>query len=267
MMPPIGKQKIVNMEYNIVFMDESGSGSKGLSKVNFWVTVGVLSNLDNHQAVTEDLNSIRKKNMRLYNKELKGTDISRNHLNPGIDKMTVAKDISDLISKYNMSVFVTASNMAPSIKKLESKFTASNTKNGLQAKDVARELLLERISIFLNYKRTKDMLNLLVWDLSDNNELADFSAITGSYVNPHDHKKLNSTVVPHILGGLSHDWAELQIADLISNYALNYVADGIYDDADKDKSEAFKQYLYPVLQHSIKGKVEGIGFKLMFNKN
>ncbi len=254
------------MEYNIVFMDESGSGSKGLSKVNFWVTVGVLSNIDNHQAVAEDLNLIRKKNMRLYNKELKGTDISRNHLNPGIDKMIVAKDISELISKYNMSVFVTASNMAPSIKKLESKFTASNVKNGLQAKDIARELLLERISIFLNYKRTKDMLNLLVWDLSDNNELADFSAITGSYVNPHDHKKLNSTVVPHILGGLSHDWAELQIADLVSNYALNYVADGIYDDADKEKSDAFKKYLYPILQHGNSGKVEGTGFKLMFNK-
>ena len=94
------------MEYNIIFMDESGSGSKGPSKVNFWVTVGVLSNLDNHQAVTEDLNSIRKKDMRLYNKEFKGSEISRNHLNPGIDKMAVAKDISDLVSKYNMSVFV-----------------------------------------------------------------------------------------------------------------------------------------------------------------
>ena len=109
------------------------------------------------------------------------------------------------------------------------------------------------------------MLNLLVWDLSDSSELADFSAITSSYVNPHDHNKLNSTIVPHILGGLSHDWAELQIADLISNYALNYVADGTYDDADKDKSKAFEQYLYPVLQHSNRGKVFGTGFKLIFN--
>lgn len=253
------------MEYNIVFMDESGSGSKGQSKVNYWVTVGVFSNLDNHQRITEELQSIRKKNMRLYNKELKGTDISRNHLNPGINKMTVAKDLSDLIMKYKLSVFVTASNMSPSIKRLESKFTASNVKNGLQAKDIARELLLERISIFLNYKRTKDMLNLLIWDLSDNNELVDFSAITGSYTNPHDHNKLNCTIIPHILGGLSHDWAELQIADLISNYALNYVADGVYDDADKEKSEAFKEYLYPVLQQSRTGKIEGIGFKKIIN--
>ena len=114
------------MEYNIVFMDESGSGSKSHSKVNFWVTVGVLSNIDNHRAITEELSSIRKKNMRLYNKELKGSDISKNHLNPGINKYTVAQDISELISRYNMSVFVTASNMASSIKKLESKFIASN---------------------------------------------------------------------------------------------------------------------------------------------
>jgi len=204
--------------------------------------------------------------MRLYNRELKGTDISRNHLNPGVDKMSVAKDISDLILRYNMIVFVTASNMSPAIKRLEKKFTASNVKNGLQAKDIARELLLERISISLNYKRTKDMLNLLVWDLSDNNELADFSAITGSYTNPHDHKKLNCTIVPHILGGLSHDWAELQIADLISNYALNYVADGIYIDADREKSEAFKKYLYPVLHCDKNGKIEGVGFKKIFNE-
>ena len=255
------------MEYSILFMDESGSGSKGPSKVNFWVTVGVLSNLDKHQAITEDLNSIRKKNMRLYNRELKGTDISKNHLNPGIDKMIVAKDISDLVTKYDMHIFVTASNMATSIKRLENKFTASNVKNGLQAQDIARELLLERLSIFLNYKRTKSMLNLLVWDLSDNNELMDFSAITESYVNPHDHKKLNSTVIPHILGGLSHEWAELQIADLISNYALNYVADGIYSDADKEKSDAFKLYLYPVLQSNNHGEIEGTGFKIIVNKN
>lgn len=253
------------MEYNAVFMDESGSGSKSLSKVNYWVSVGVMINLDHHKEISESLNNIKKKDMRLYNKELKGTDISKNHLNEGISKMTVAEDISSLIKGYNLTVFVTASNMSPAIKAMEGKFTASNTKNGLQAKDIARELLLERISITLNYRSDVKMQNLLIWDLSDNNELIDFSAITGSYVNPHDKRKLNDTIIPHILGGLSHEWAELQIADIISNYALNYVADGYYDDVDKEKSEAFKQCIYPMLHRSDKGRINGVGLKVIRN--
>ena len=146
---------------------------------------------------------------------------------------------------------------------LQTKFTPSNEKHGLQAKDIARELLLERFSIKLNYEGGWDKINLLIWDLSDNNELADFSSSVGSYVNPHDKNEVNHSIIPHILGGLSHEWAELQIADLVSNYALNYVADGIYDDADQEKSDAFKKHIYPKL-HSNNGIIDGIGYKLLF---
>lgn len=244
-----------------LFMDESGTGSKNKSKTNYWVSVGVLARISEHDAIAADLFSLKKKCMRLYNKEMKGTDLSPNHFNPGITKASVAKDLSELIKKYKFSIFVTAANMSPDLIH-QTKFTASTEKRGLQAKDIARELLLERFSIMLNYQHSSTNKNMLIWDLSDNNELADFSKIIGSYQNPHDGKKPNPTIIPHLLGGLSHEWAELQIADLVSNFAINYITDGICTDSDKDKSTAFKEFIYPVL-HQRGGKVEGIGLKIM----
>lgn len=248
-----------------LFIDESGTGSKSKSKTNFWVSVGVLAKIADHKSIEADLLTLRKKCMRLHNKEMKGVDLSPNHFNPGITKSSVAQDLGDLIKKYDLSVFVTAANMSPKLAR-QTKFTPSNEKTGLQAKDIARELLLERLSIMLNYKRKDSDLNLLIWDLSDNNELADFSKIVGSYRNPHDGKTPNPMIIPHLLGGLSHEWAELQIADLVANYAINYLASGRYDDADTEKSEAFEKYLMPAL-HSRNGKTIGIGLKVMHFSN
>ena len=192
---------------------------------------------------------------------MKGTDLSANHFNPGITKDSVAKDLGELIKKHKLTIFVTAANMSPDLAN-QTKFTPSNEKRGLQAKDIARELLLERFSIMLNYQYASTNKNMLIWDLSDNNELADFSKIIGTYQNPHDGKKPNATIIPHLLGGLSHEWAELQIADLVSNFAINYITEGICSDSDKDKSAAFKEYLYPTL-HQRGGKIDGIGLKIM----
>jgi len=248
-----------------MFIDESGTGSKSKSKTNFWVSVGVLAKIADHEPLEADLLALRKKCMRLHNKEMKGVDLSPNHFNPGITKSSVAQDLGELIRKYHLAIFVTASNMSPKLAR-QTKFTPSNEKTGLQAKDIARELLLERLSIMLNYKRANTDLNLLIWDLSDNNELADFSKIIGSYRNPHDGKTPNPRIIPHLLGGLSHEWAELQIADLVANYAINYLASRHYDDADTEKSQAFEQYLKPVL-HNRNGKITGIGLKIMYFSN
>lgn len=115
-------------------MDESGLGSKNAdNKSNFWVSVGVSAKLDDHKAITEDLKSMRKKCMRLYDKELKGTDISPNHLNPGITKEVVAEEISAIIKKYQLVVWVTSVRMTDIVSN-SSKFTASSEKHGLQAK-------------------------------------------------------------------------------------------------------------------------------------
>ena len=144
-----------------LFIDESGTGSKSKSKTNFWVSVGVFARIADHKALEADLLALRKKCMRLHNKEMKGADLSPNHFNPGITKFTVAQDLGDLIKKYHLVVFVTAANMSPKLAD-QTKFTPSNDKAGLQAKDIARELLLERLSIMLNYKHVNSDNNLLI---------------------------------------------------------------------------------------------------------
>ena len=244
-----------------VFIDESGTGSKCRGKANYWVSVGVLANIDDHNSITADLLELKKKTMRLYNKEMKGTDRSANHMNPGVTKENVAERLSELIKKHKLEITVTATNMSPRLNALISKFTPSNEKKGLQAKDVSRELLLERISMMAENTSHVGRTQIIIWDLSDVGELTDFSKITESYQNPHSLKKLHSTIIPHVLGGLSHEWAELQIADLVSNYAINYIARN-ESDADPEKSKAFKKHLYPVL-HSHNRRIDGIGFKVM----
>lgn len=243
-----------------VFMDESGLGSKRKGKANYWVSVGVMAGINDHYSITQDIHDLKKKSMRLYNKEMKGTDLSANHLNAGITKETVAKDLAEIIKNHGLRIVVTATNMSPKLESLTI-FTPSNEKRGLQAKDVARELLLERISMMAESSHDIGKTQLMIWDLSDTNELMDFSKIAETYQNPHSQKKLNTTIIPHILGGLSHEWAELQIADLVSNYAINYIARN-EEDADAEKCKAFKQYLYPMLYGGNKGTIKGIGFKV-----
>gem|GEM_PF-1974747 len=245
----------------VFFMDESGSGSNSDSKTNCWVSVGVLARLADHKALTEDLYEMRRRCMRLYNKEMKGVDLSPNHLNLGVTIDDVARDLAALIRKYGLTVIVTGANKSPMLDR-QTKFVPSNEKKGLQAKDVARELMLERLSLRFDHDSTGSCQGLLVWDISDNNELIDFSKVVGSYVNPHNNKKPNERIIGHILGGLSHEWAEIQIADLVSNYALNYMADGIFEDANKEKSDAFKKHLYPALYHMY-GRALGYGYKVM----
>ncbi len=168
----------------VVFMDESGTGSKHRGKANYWVSVGVLANIDDHQSITEDLQVIKKKAMRLYNKEFKGTDLSPNHMNPGVTKISVAEDLANLIKKHKLKIVVTASNMSPMLNSY-STFTPSNEKRGLQAKDVARELLVERISMMVESSQNVGDVQLIVWDLSDTSELNDFSKTVETYQNPH----------------------------------------------------------------------------------
>jgi hypothetical protein len=67
-------------------------------------------------------------------------------------------------------------------------------------------------------------------------------------------------IIPNILGGLSHEWPELQICDVIANFALNYIADGKFEDCIKEKSDAFKKHIYPRLMSGIRG-IDGIGWK------
>lgn len=244
----------------MVFIDESGAGTIKQDKNSLWVTAGVLSRLDTHGTLTADFQEMKNRLMRNPMEEFKGSVVPK-HLLEGKTAEDVAIEISELMKKYDMCAWITGTNrdFAQSCKKY---FIPSNIKKGIQAKDVARELLLERVSGYVKNQNQEFYTYQLIWDLSDVSELIDFSAITSTYVDPHSKRALCLQIIPKILGALSHDWVELQIADVLSNFALNKIADGKFPDADKEKSVAFKKYLYPRLTRSARGTV-GVGWKLL----
>jgi len=246
------------MKCSTVFIDESGAGAHKESKDNFWVSAGVCANFEDHDKITESLFEMKKRCMRLYNQELKGGSTSKSNLNPEITKETVAEELGRIVSKYGMKVWVVATRYSHKIP--TSNFIPSNGKV-VQAKDVSRELLLERLSGYAEYYGS-DRKYQLIWDLSDHQEMCHFSRTISEYVNPHSKKKFHSAIIPYLLAGLSHEWAELQIADVIANFALNYSAHGIYKDVDEEKAKAFEKHLYPKLCSNAYGVIEGVGWKM-----
>ncbi|MGE4212299.1 MAG: DUF3800 domain-containing protein [Candidatus Methanomethylophilaceae archaeon] len=249
----------MNLTCKIIFIDESGAGTIKLNKNSLWVTAGILSTLYTHGTLTDDFQKMKEKLMRNPLEEFKGSTVPK-HLLDGKTEGDVAIEISNLMRKYDMTAWITATDRSYAQGSVRA-FVPSNPK-GLQAKDITRELLLERVSGYVNLHSDDSCIYQLIWDLSDVSELIDFSAVTSNYVNPHNNKSLNMQIIPKILGALSHDWVELQIADIFSNFALNHIAMGKFTDADERKSQAFKEYLYPMLAKSNKG-TDGVGWKTL----
>lgn len=245
------------MGCNTVFIDESGEGTDKKRMDNFWVSAGVCARFEDHDNITESLCEMKKKCLRLYNQELKGSSTSPSRLNKGVTKEDVAREIGEVISKNGLRVWVTSTRYSNRIP--ISNFIPSNKKN-IQAKDVSRELLMERISGYAEYYGKNEKYQL-IWDLSDQQEMSHFSRTISEYVDPHNKKKVHPSIIPYLLAGLSHEWAELQIADVVSNFALSYSAYALYADADEEKAKAFGRYIYPKLLANADGKIDGIGWK------
>jgi len=257
--PTLPKKR--HLDCNTVFIDESGAGANKRSKDNFWVSAGVCAKFEDHDEITESLFEMKKKCLRLYNQELKGGATSKSNLNPDITKEDVAKELGNIISKHGLKVWVISTRYSDRIQ--NSNFIPSNGKV-VMAKDVSRGLLLERLSGYVEYYGGSDQRYQLVWDLSDQQEMSHFSHTISEYVNPHNNKKVCPEIIPYLLAGLSHEWAELQIADVISNFALNYSAHPRYDDVDVDveKAIAFEKHIHPKLCCNANGRIDGVGWKM-----
>lgn len=243
-----------------IFIDESGTGSMRQNKNNLWTSAGICVDSAQHDDLSERFYDMKKECMRHYEEEMKGIKISKNHLNTGITADDVGRHVADIIKEFGLNVWVTATRWSPNLP--TGKFIASNTSKGVLPKDIARELLMERISGYADMKREEGKY-IIIWDLSDTQELDDFSRLIRAYVNPHSGKKVCPSIIPNILGGLSHEWPELQLCDIIANFALNYAADGIFKDCDMVKSRAFKEHIFPNLMRG-RGKIVGVGWKAYY---
>jgi hypothetical protein len=129
-------------------------------------------------------------------------------------------------------------------------------------KDITRQLLLERISGFLELGLEGEGEFLLIWDISNQQELEFFSGSVATFRNTYSQVARCTRMVPALLGGLSHDWSGLQVADIIAHFAMHYKGNQMHlPGARPDKAELFQRLIYPLLQRDGGGRLEGIGWK------
>jgi len=114
--------------------------------------------------------------------------------------------------------------------------------------------MLRRISRFLRFDRKATGRWLLIWDITDQQELCDFSRTISRLRDTTYGAQPNNRLVPALLGGLSHDWSGLQAADLFANMALHRqgMALGLLG-ARAEKATAFRRHLEPCLQRDARG--------------
>jgi hypothetical protein len=125
-------------------------------------------------------------------------------------------------------------------------------------KEVARQLLLERISGYTTPRFFADGSWIAIWDVDDAGSLGEFSSSVAAFRNRVSGYSLPTTIVPSMLGGLSHEWSPLQIADVYANFALHRVGvDLNLPDAKVERAEAFTTFLEPSLKRDNSGKVVG----------
>ena len=84
----------------------------------------------------------------------------------------------------------------------------------------------------------------------------DFSKSVATFRNAYSNQALNLRLAPAALGGLSHDWCGLQVADVVANYTLHKIgaAHGT-PGTNPAKANDFDVHLYPCLQRSAAGVV------------
>jgi hypothetical protein len=239
--------------HHVVYIDESGNGGPEGNINSFWVSVGVLIPMDENHKVDSGMETVRQKHFRPHAKEVKGSIIPHD-FRAGKTADGIAEEIAGICDQVGAHIWGAATRHGT--------IPPSGYPRDLLPKDTARRLLLERIDGYFarGYAGSDDCI--IVWDMSDHTELRDFSASVASFRNSYNQTALCRNIAPAVLGGLSHDWKGLQIADVVSNFALHHLGSKTWlPDAKKSKADAFWEYFYPRLQKD-KGVTDGIGWKV-----
>jgi hypothetical protein len=231
---------------HVLFIDEAGNAQPGPSVQSLWVTAAVAIPFERARDLNEKMDDLRRQNLRSRVKEVKGSQVPHELLR-GRTVDNLAAGFAALLRQFDAHVWIVL---------------ASRQQDGPTTKGAARQLVLERVNGFLNLGRYHPAHWLIVWDVSDVQELADFSKSVSQFTNAFSGSPRNDRLFPSILGGLSHDWGGLQAADLAANLALHFRGSELgFADASAAKAAAFKQHLWPCLQTTASGAVLGCGWK------
>lgn len=236
-----------------VFIDESGNGSPVNSAERLWFTAAVALPFAHLTQLRADLNRIRTAHFRSSVDEIKGTAMPH-HLRPGSTIDGVSNLLLATIQQIGAHVWVTGTqsgvNPLPQL-----------AVSPQRPKDIARQLVLERINGFLNTGRYAPDEFLIVWDISGQKELDDFSANVAAFHNAYSGAPLNPRMAPAVLGGLSHDWAGIQLADVLAHFAVHYQGHQMgLAPSRADKANAWANLLHICLQRDAYGRTVGWKF-------
>lgn len=237
-----------------IFIDESGSGAAADPGIGrYWVAAAVAVPLAKKVQLDQGLQGIIAAHCRRGITELHGAELSRSLLrNHTVTE--IAKDLSGVLATIRGHVWVVATHHG------------ANTPPGVRGpnplpKDIVRHLLLERVNGLLMAGYHDPHHFLLIWDLSNERELRDFSRSVATFQNAIERHGLSPRMAPALLGGLSHDWSGLQVADLYANFALHKVGAGDgCKDANPVKAAAFAAHLDGHLMRD--AKKAKIGWKI-----
>jgi hypothetical protein len=241
---------------NVVTIDESGiakvdSTGAPIPGVNsLWVSCAVGFEWGRIPALDAGIQGILRTRLLNRCEELKAANLRR-YLPAGTTVADVAADLAAIVSSVSAQVWIcgTRAGCRP-----VPKFPRPNPK----PKDLVRQLLFERIGGYATPKYFPPDSWEVIWDLSETRELFDFSADLAAFKNLVTAYPLNLSIHRAILGGLSHDWAGIQIADVYANFALHKIGMGLgLPDAQADRAAAFDQFMEPTLKRDNAGKCVG----------
>jgi len=219
-----------------IYIDESGNGAPVPGIQSYWVSVAVAIPFSENEILEISTKSILRRFFRPGERELKGKHMP-NRLLDGTSIDQAIHEIGDLLVKVKAVVWVAGvrQNPNPPINQIPSK---------LVVKDIARKSILEGINDYLNTGTHSPNHFLIIWDISDEQELEDFSRNVATFRHARTQVLPNPRLAHAILGGLSHDWNGLQIADIIAHCALHRMGlQSSLPDANPIKAKSFERYL------------------------
>jgi hypothetical protein len=238
---------------HLVYIDESGLSLAGPSIQSLWVSAAVAFPFERARELRTDLDIVRVACFRTRVREIKGHLTKRSELLRGKTVDDVARGVADVFQRYDGHAWIAATRVGCPVP------PGFRTPTPL-TKDIARQLLLERVNGFLGTGRYAPANWLLVWDVGNVQELIDLSAAVSTFADGYSGVSISPRLYPVVLGGLSHDWAGVQVADLFGHLALHKVgADLGLPDANAAKSAAFDTHVEPRLQRDAGGRC--VGFK------
>jgi len=219
-----------------IYIDESGIGAPLHGIQSYWVTTAIAISFSNLENLNSGSKSILNRYFRPGKRELKGTDMP-NHLLKDASIDQVMAEIRTLLVNIDAEVWISsARNSGVILSRRSSEKTL--------AKAFARRTVLERVNDYLNAGAHEPCHFLIIWDISYQQELEDFSRSVARFRHSLTGKSLNPRLAPAILGGLSHDWSGLQIADIVAHCALHRVgAINHMPDANPSKARSFGNHL------------------------